>query len=220
MKLDNLFLVLSAILAVAAILFVGFTIFSPRTLSNLGITGFITTNQTTGVVNVTVQSTLLINFTVSNIVWGTGRVDTGANNATLDTSRNSTYKVINGNWSWLNIPGIGNRTEGFIIENIGNVNATIWIATSKNSTQFIGGNNPAYQFNVTNNKSNSCTNASGFNLGAYYDVNTTGIGTQVCSLLEPNDLRDTIRVDILLRIPSGSLTGELTDTITATAAIA
>ncbi len=215
MKLDNLFLVLSAILAVAAILFAGFAIFSP------GITGFITTNQTAGMVNVTVQSGLLINFTTNTIVWGTGKVDTGANNATLDTSRNATYKVINGNWSWVDIPGIGNKTEGFILENVGNVNASIWIATGKNSTQLLGGTgSPAYQFNVTNNESNSCTNASGVNLGYYYDVNTTTTGTQVCSLLEPNNLRDAIRIDILLRIPSESITGMLTDTITATAAIA
>ena len=223
MKFDNLFLVLSAMLAVTAILFAGFTIFSPRTLDNFGITGFLTSNQTSGLVNVSVQTALIINFTVDRIVWGSGRVDPGANNATLDTSRNEANKVINGNWTWINLNNL-NRTNGLVIENIGNLNASIWISMAKNATQFIGGTNPAYQFNVTNNESNSCT-AAAVTLGQYYEVNATTLNTttrgiQICSVLDINDARDTIKIDILLRIPSGSLTGELTDTITATAEIA
>ncbi len=216
MKSVNVLLVLSIMLAAASIIFAGFNILSYGMLNNLGATGFLTSNQTSGLVNVTVQSNLIINFTTDAIWWGSGRVDPGANNATLDTSRNTTYKVLNGNWNTFAY----NKSNGFIIENIGNLNASLWIATAKNSTQFLGGGNPAYQFNITNNEANSCTNATGLNLGGYYDVNTTGLGTNVCSLIEPNDARDTVRLDILLRIPSGSLTGELTDTITATASAA
>jgi hypothetical protein len=216
MKNSDILLIFSALLAVASILFAGFNIISYGILNNLGTTGFVAGNQTTGIVNLTIQASVAINFTVDLIEWGTGRVDTGSNNATLDTSRNSTYKVLNGNWSWLNVNN-GNRTEGFILENIGNSNVSLWLATSKNATQFIGGNNPGYQFNITNNESNSCTNSSGVNLGDYYDVNTTGIGTRVCSNLGPGDTQDAIRLDVKLRIPSGSQTGTLTDTITATA---
>ncbi|MDP3881249.1 MAG: hypothetical protein Q8Q31_00005, partial [Nanoarchaeota archaeon] len=65
------------------------------------ITGFATAgNTTSGIINLSIQSGLVINFTTDLIDWGSGRVDIGANNATLDTSRNSTdTKVLNGNWT-------------------------------------------------------------------------------------------------------------------------
>ena len=118
------------------------------------LTGFATAGNTTlGKVNLTVESGLIINFTTDVIDWGSGRVDTGADNATLDTSKNSSdTKVLNGNWSG----SFGNRTNGLILENIGNINATLYIKTGKNATQFIGGNNPAYQYNITNNETSSC----------------------------------------------------------------
>jgi len=190
------------------------------------LTGFATAGNTTlGKVNLTVESGLIINFTTDVIDWGSGRVDTGADNATLDTSKNSSdTKVLNGNWSG----SFGNRTNGLILENIGNINATLYIKTGKNATQFIGGNNPAYQYNITNNETSSCgqnestTGNSSyenyFGLGLYYDVNlTAGDGTRICDWFNFDDSKDVIRIDILLRVPSSSNTGDLEDSITATA---
>lgn len=186
------------------------------------LTGFATEgNTTSGILNLSVQSGLVINFTLDTIDWGTGRVDIGANNATLDTSRNTTQtKVLNGNWTG----NYGNRSRGLILENIGNVNATLYVKTGLNATQFIGGSNPLYQFNVSNNETGSCwqNNNTGnmTTIGLYYDVNITGDGSKVCDHFSYSDSNDALRIDILLRIPSSSNTGSLSDSITATAYLA
>ncbi|MDP3881937.1 MAG: hypothetical protein Q8Q31_03625, partial [Nanoarchaeota archaeon] len=108
------------------------------------------------------------------------------------------------------------------LENIGNVNATLYLKTGKNSTQFIGGSDPAYQFNISNNETGSCwqnNNTGNFTtIGLYYEVNATnGDGTKVCDYFSYEDSKDALRIDILLRVPSSSNTGTIEDTITATA---
>ncbi len=184
--------------------------------SEIPFTGLATAgNNTLGKVNITILTGVVINFTTDTINWGSGRVDAGANNATLDTSgRTPETKMLNGNWTG----GYTNETNGLILENIGNINAALHIKTASNATTFIGGVNPLYQFNITNNETGSCVNATGFNLGEYYDVNaTSGDGTLVCDVLNSDNSADTIRLDILLRIPGVSNTGSLEDQITATA---
>jgi hypothetical protein len=178
------------------------------------LTGFATAGNTTSAkLNVTIESGLLINFTIDTIEWGSGRV-TGSTNGTLDTSKSGTDKVSGGTWFW---QGTSNKTDGFIIENVGNVNATLYLKTAKNATNFIGGTSPVYQFNITNNKTGSCINSSGFALGQFYNVNTTSDGTKVCDTFASGDTKDTIRIDVLLTIPTDSNLGALSDIITATA---
>jgi hypothetical protein len=89
----------------------------------------------------------------------------------------------------------------------------------EDAEEFIGGQaggGPLYQFNVTNVEAGSCIPPGGFNLGDYHDVNDTSPGTRVCDVFRFDDSSDEIRIDILLRVPSDSLTGPLTDTMTAT----
>jgi hypothetical protein len=197
---ENLLLTLAIVAFVLSAAGLGYNYYSVHS----GLTGFVTS---TGTANLTVLSQAAINFTINNINWGTGIVVAGANNATLSTTgANNT----NGNWT--------NVTQGFIIKNIGNVNLSVSIATAKTAITFLGGTNPQYQFNVTNNQTGSCANASGFNLGQWYNTNITGVGTYVCSNLSYNQSLSTIRVDLKLIVPSDSLTGVLSDTMTATAA--
>ncbi|MDP3881263.1 MAG: hypothetical protein Q8Q31_00080 [Nanoarchaeota archaeon] len=217
-KAETVFLVVSSILALLSIIFFILTVFFPGNLSKIGFTGYATAgNTTSGIINLSVEQGLVINFTTDIIDWGSGSVNTGALNATLDSSRNSTQKVLNGNWSG----STNNRTNGLILQNIGNVNATIYLKTALNASSFLGGTSPLYQYNVTNNETGSCgqSNATDGNatLGLYYDVNTTGDGTKVCDWFNFDDLRDTLTIHVLLRVPSDSKTGNLQDTITATA---
>jgi hypothetical protein len=165
--------------------------------------------------NLTIYTGIIINFSVDVIDWGSGKVRAGYENATLSTSGiNFLEKVVGGNWSG----AYTNKTEGFIIENIGNVDVTINLKTGLNASGFIGGSEPLYQFNVTNNMTGSCSNSSGFNLGQWYDVNISGEGARVCDRLTYN-AQNKIRVDILLRIPRDSNLGPLHDKVTATAAV-
>lgn len=184
--------------------------FSNGFLNDSFFSGFVFSD--TAKINLTIESGLIINFTVDTIDWGTGRV-TGIN-ATLYTAPSEPgNKSVGGNWTG----AYTNYTTGLILENIGNLNATVYLKTGQNASGFIGGNSPLYQFNITNNKTSSCLNSTSFNLGQLYDVNISGDGTLICSVLDKSDSSDAIKIDILLRIPSDSKTGALEDTITATA---
>ena len=158
----------------------------------------------TGVVNVTIETNAAVNFTTDFINFGSGMVNPGISNATIYT--NGTAK--NGNWTA--------PTIGLILQNIGNKNITLDLKTGKTAATFLGGSGPSYMFNVSQNKSSSCTNVT-FLLDTWYDVNTTNPGWRVCDVLNYADTLDAIEVDIKLVIPSDSMVGAQTDTFTATA---
>jgi hypothetical protein len=203
MKTENVLLVLAAIAVIVSGVGAIFTYYS---IASSSLTGYVTA---TGTVNITILSQAMINFSVNNINWSTGMVTNAPGNATLvTTGANNT----GGNWT--------NITQGFIIENIGNVNVSINLTADQNATQFIGGTNPLYQLNITNNEPGSCNNASNFNisLGQWYNVTTLSTwGIFACSNLSFGDTNDTIRVDVKLVVPSDSKTGALGSIVTATA---
>lgn len=163
------------------------------------LTGYATA---TGTTNITVGSTALINFSTSNINWGSGAVNAGAVRAVLDTSPGS---VTNGTW--------GVQSSGFVIQNIGNVNVTLQLNTALNATTFLGGTGPGYFFNVSGS-TGACNVSSTFPLSTYVSANTT-VQT-VCSKLFYFQSNNSVRVDIRLYVPSDAPPGTLSDTITAT----
>ncbi len=211
MKSDNILLIVAVIAVVISIIGTAIT-YNYLTSFRNKLTGFATS---TGTVNLSVESAASINFTTSNINWGSGRVNAGQNNATLNTAGGAN-NVTNGNWT-------GN-TAGFVVENIGNVNVTFDLKTGKTAAQLVGGSaggGPQYQYNVTNQEVGSCRNSTGgttlkINLGTFYNVNTTDPGTRICDIFPYDSNNDTIRIDVRLVIPSDSLTGTLSDTFTVT----
>ena len=87
MEFKNILLIISIILAVFSFILAS---------NSLGLTGFATaSNVTYGKVNLTVQTNLLINFSLDTIEWGTGRLLTG-NNVTLDSSKQTDFTAANG----------------------------------------------------------------------------------------------------------------------------
>lgn len=226
---ERVIVTLSFLIAVLSIVFFILTIFFPGKLERIGFTGYATAgNTTSGIINLTVQTGVVINFSIDTIQWGTGSVNAGAQNATLDTSkRDHSLKVVNGNWSGVthgNKSFYDNRTNGLILQNLGNVNVSLYLISTANATNLIGGTSPSYQINITNNKTGSCFqnvaseayNAT--NLTTYMENNNfTGSGKKLCDMFGYEDTKDEIRVDIYLRVPSDSKTGLLQDTITATA---
>lgn len=163
-----------------------------------------------GEANLTVESAVIINFTTSQINWGSGRVNVGQSSAGLNTF--AINNVTNGNWTLQNAGGLK-------IENLGNVNVTLNLTGTKTAAQMIGGTGPSYKWNVTSFESGACTNSTGGSgalpLISFYDVNTSS--TLFCDRFQFLDDRDVIRIDFNLTIPSDSLTGALGDTITAIA---
>ncbi len=198
--------VLLTIAVVAVAVSVIGLVFTYNTISGfkLWLTGLATDTATA---NVTITSSEAINFTTDNINWGSGTVNGGETNATLDTASGT---VTGGTWTAV--------SQGFILENIGNVNVTLDLATDKDASTFIGGTSPLYQFNVTNNEAGSCPSANqSITFGAYYDVNTTSPGTRVCDNFQFTDASDTLRIDIKVVIPADAIPEAKGSIMTATA---
>lgn len=191
---------------IISLLSIGVFYLSARTLFST-ISGYATS---TGEANLTVETAVIANFTTSQINWGSGRVNSGAASAGLNT--NELNNVTNGNWTLQNAGGLR-------IQNQGNVNVTLNLSGTKTAAQLIGGTNPVYRWNISNVEINSCLNSTGGNvslpLNNFYDVNTTT--ASFCGRFQFIDSADTVRIDFNLTIPSDSLTGALGDTITATA---
>lgn len=191
MKSNDLLLIGSAILIFFS-LFNIFFVFSGKATDS-------------GILNITISTSVRLNFTTDFVDFGSGAVDLGKQNATIDTMGN----VVNGNWTA--------PTSGFIVENLGNSNLSLSLKSGKTASGFLGGTSPDYDFNVTNSEAGSCINSTGFDLGQWYNVNTTDPGTSICSFLFYNDSKDEIRIDLRLVVPSDANTGQQTDTFTAIA---
>jgi hypothetical protein len=158
----------------------------------------------TGQVNITIDSTATIHFAIDSINFGSGQVSAGNSSATLDSLGN----IINGNWTPI--------SEGFKLENTGNVNVSLNLRTGKTASEFLGGTNASYQYNITESEPGSCLPGP-INLGEWYDVNTTGVGTEICSLFPFNAPNDEINIDVKLVIPSDARAGIQSDSFIATA---
>jgi hypothetical protein len=215
------------LLVIAIIAFVVSAFFAFVTYNNLGLerqslfSGWATASDN-ATVNLTVIQAVVINFTTDNINFGGGRHDVGATNATLVTipRLNNT----GGNWT--------NVTSGFILENIGNVNVSLYLLTSKSAATFLGGTNPQYQYNVTpvNHTTGAAISSYGIScmnfttLSTWFDVNSTfvsatrgGEGNYICKNFSYIDTNDVLRIDLKLVVPSDSFTGALGDIMTASA---
>ncbi len=164
--------------------------------------------SSTGEANLTVETTVIINFTTARINWGSGRVNSGASSATLNTE--ATNNVTNGNWTLQNAGGLR-------VENIGNVNVTLNLSGTKTAASMIGGTSPSYTWSFTEPETNSCLNSTGSSQTLPDQVPVYTTTTNVCGRFRFTDSNDSLRIDFYLTVPSDSFIGALGDTITATA---
>jgi len=154
----------------------------------------------TGVINITIVSSAAINLTTDFIDFGGGAVDSLASFAYLDTEGG----VTGGNWSAV--------SQGFLLENIGNVNVTFNVSGDKTAATFLGGSSPQFRYKISDNESNSCL---GNGASTYAEITT---GEQPgCSIFRFADSNDTVEIDFNLTVPYDSNTGTLTTTITINA---
>ena len=181
--------------------------------TGIGFTGNVVD---TGSVNISVDTSTAVNFTTDRVNFASGVVNLGATNATLNTAAGT---VVGGTFS---------TATGFLLQNIGNTNVSLDVATTKTAATLLGGTLPLYQYNVSNVESGSCLNSThnplnatqvwgGLQIDSFLNVNTTSPGSRVCAVFPFKDTADQVRIDILLAVPSDSFTGQLNDTITVTA---
>jgi len=166
------------------------------------------TGYTSGYVNLTILSSVSINLTVDSISWGLGSINSSETNATLYTRGNQSGVVIRGNWS-------GENVSGFVLQNIGNVNCSLYIQNEKDAHGFFNSSsstNEEYKLNVTNKESSSCANLT--TLGVFINVNTTSPGTQYCQNFTFEVTKDEVYIDVLFTVPFDSgYTGERSDNV-------
>ena len=158
----------------------------------------------TGALQVTVSELTAINFTDDVINWGTGNVKEGYTYCEMDTEGNMGSGC----------EGFTNQNNGFTIENIGNVDVILQLATGKNADELIGGSNPLYQYKVVEAESGSC---DGLYPSTYTNVNSTSPGDTICSAFYAEDRMDSVYIHVKVRIPSDAPPGTKSDTFTATA---
>lgn len=142
---DNTIIILVSI-AIILTLAVSFVDFSG--ISNL-ITGAGSAAEI-GYVNVTIKANILINSTDPNINFG------------------DCYPATGGTWHWSNDTTTNGTTTGkcsaltsrdsILIENIGNTDANVTVATSQSAATLIGGTSPLFRFAAENNSgtTNGC----------------------------------------------------------------
>jgi hypothetical protein len=182
--------------SLAILLLIAIMISSISMLNNMrviNITGFATMS---GDAQVYIPAVQAIGFVMNtSISFGSGSIDR--------TIGNTCILTVDGSSSWKS-----NACKGFsstapqplIIENQGNTNLGIQVATDKSAQDFIGGTNSKFEYIVTNNEANSC--ASTPKPSSWTDVNTTSPGTTVCNNLGFTDSADSIKISIKVTIPT------------------
>lgn len=182
-------------------------------------------NTTTGSSSITVRSITQITNRVSTIAFGTGYVNDTCNYCYID-SGNGTAP---GNGSCC--VSFNNVTGGFFIENTGNFNVTLNFTCtgSCNSSSFVNGTKPWFQFRMTNssdlrgkmnnsdsvNDTRSSCVGNGSKVGwNYSDWNNMSYGADLCGTsgsadygFTYNSTADAVVMDLLVGIPEDSRAG-------------
>lgn len=201
MKLTN-------ILLIVAFLAVGLAVFNLIiTINKVGdietLTGFATDNAT---VNLTVESTAVVNFTTDNINWGTGYVNETESSATL----NSEGTMTGTGWTVV--------TQSLILENIGSSDVEVNLSSSKSAADFIGGTSPVFQWKVSEEEVGSC--AGTLSLTSYTGVTVAPSNAGACTNLTAISTADELDIDIQVIVPADSASGAKGSIITAIATVA
>ena len=215
MEVNKIVSVLTVVAVVVALANVSITLMKVSYF-NEKITGL----ASTGYVNITVETEISINMSRDTVNWGSGLINgTGANrfNATLKTAQ-ETATVERGNWSYGSV-------KGLILQNLGNINASINLSTTNNADDLFGSaegpssDNQRYKWNVTNKDAGSCSGGIG-PLNTWLDVNKS-TSENFCGQFNYGNNENEVYIDIWLTVPyDAQNTGSRSDTITVTAGTA
>lgn len=176
----------------------------------------------TGTVNITVSSTLEINFTSDSVSFGKGAVSIGNTSCLLGTNRTTQP----GCDRWQSKP------IGLVLQNSGNTYARVNLTNTNYSASFFAGTDSAkagYAIRMTTPQGNDtvCTNvgpAGSIILEAnrtWYNITEALNATNMlCGSLNYSDISDQVQIDFLFNIPLNTSLGNQSDTWTATATAA
>jgi hypothetical protein len=204
MDSDNFLIAVAVVAVVLSVVGLSFSYNSISSFQNI-LTGYVTEN---GTVNITIQSNTKINITHAvgdegskNINWGSGTI---SDPSYAFVCSNGT--VEGGSWD--------PKSGGFIIENIGNVNVTLSVHSTKTIDDFLGGSGPDFLYNFSDYEAGSCRT---WNAG-YSDSTYVSFGTSPASICDDfaKEGTDKLRLDVCLKIPSGTSADEKFTTVVLT----
>jgi len=203
MKSTDLLLFVAIIAVVFASINLMVTINKVGDLKSL--TGFASDQATA---NLTILTNIDIIFNLSIINWGSGYVSTGNLSAELNTE------------GYMNGTGWTNISQGLILENVGSSDCQFNLTSSKNASEFIGGDQDGgaiFQWNMTtlnyNNVSEPNACPPGFDITSWTNA-TTSISTACDNFTFLPD-EDEIRLDLRVVVPLDSDAEAKGTTITA-----
>ena len=192
----------NSVLAVLIAISIVFSLYAIAAPSKIPITG---RYIDTGIAQLTVSPVTAIKFTAASINWGSGYVNESAANCTLDSEGTVGAGCV----------GFSTQSNGFTVENIGNYNVKLELATGKNAASFLGGTGPVYQYRMSEREFGACK--ATLSPTVYTDVNSSSPGTLTCANFSAVDANDALDIDVKLTMPSDVTPGAKTDVITATA---
>jgi hypothetical protein len=208
---------LAFILVVAIVISLGGTIISLDKINTLngraGLTGFATSNAS-GTTNFSLLSNVIIQFTVANVDFGAGYVNTSAANQYCEIATNGTFNTSPNNFC---LGSLHANNSPLVVANVGNINVSLDLNASANASVFINGTNPWFQW-MTNYTNASCPGTASLN-GSWSNV-TVGAPTSACTNFLFTPPNNTAQIHIRIMIPwdaagAPSGPGEHTATITA-----
>lgn len=202
---------LSLLLLVAIVVSVSGTMLTFSKLSETGITGR-ATDDTTGITNFSINSTLSIRFNNNLIPFGQGYVNDSIGSCVMGTN-NSNPSAANGCVGFNTTVADANLT----IENDGNIPANVSINFTGDASSFIGGTSPSFMYMVRNAEASSCTTANATSMREVAGTDTNTTMTRVCTNFDADDGSDLFDIAIWLRVPEDASTGAHSVTITALA---
>jgi hypothetical protein len=204
MDSDNFLIAVAVVAVVLSVVGLSVSYNSISSFQNI-LTGYVTEN---GTVNITIESNTRINITHAAGVEGSKAIDWGSitisDPAYAFVCTNGT--VSGGGWDPI--------SDGFIIENIGNANVTLSVHSTKSIADFLGGSNPDFLYNFSDYEAGSCrTWNAGYSDSAYVSFDTSA--APICDDFA-KDGTDKLRLDVCLKIPSGTSANEKYTTIVLT----
>ncbi|MBN1503330.1 hypothetical protein JW930_07360 [Candidatus Woesearchaeota archaeon] len=207
---------LALLLIIALVISFGGTIVSLNRLSKISLPGIVpTTGRGTteyGSTNITVLNALSIRLVENSVDFGVGRV-----NETTTCANQGFANMVSGNSAyddegdcWIESTG-GSPTTGFIVENDGNINASVSIRGPTNAHFFesYSGSNPYGLWWRANASDNGCAGSRNDSVYIQFDQNET-LCTNVMWDGTVND--DTLAVMVNLTIPKDLPDGDYENT--------
>jgi len=211
MEFTKVLMVVAVVAVALAVLNLGAVMFQ---IGQIKSAGYASTES--GSANLTIQASVSINFTTKSINFGSGAVDTGSGCSFATLNSNSSVNCGTGAWTSYTLGGL-------VLENIGGTNANLTLKSEKNSTNFIGGDNPRFDWEISESESGSCSpniGSGGVDVPTGYQPVPVidGVPINVCSNFTAFG-PDELSINVWLEIPQSAVAGPKGTIITADAYI-